>query len=205
MAVAPTCQRPPSALAHGPAWNAIDPGPVAQGKSATLHGHSQAKSGLDCPVQLKVAGTLPSELGSGRMRLDNRARWCSDFRLRSRRSGVPAPGSRPRNGPAPKHQRTGPPPRPEPTFLAAGQPDPGSDSQPKSGSRKIARNLILDFAAVDSLDRTTAAEARPGGSTLMAETWRWLRLAGNSSDSLGQDNVRLVRFLFLILISCFVG
>ena len=31
-------------------------------------------------------------------------------------------------------------------MAAAGQPNPGSDSQPQSGLRKITRNLILDFA-----------------------------------------------------------
>jgi len=48
---------------------------------------------------------------------------------------------------------------------------PGSTAEPRAAARASPG----------------VAEERPHGSALMAETRRWLRLAGNSSDSLAQD------------------
>jgi hypothetical protein len=60
----------------------------------------------------------------------------------SARSGRWCPGAGSRAGRLLAQHRT------YATFFAAGQSNPGRDSQPKSGPRKITRNLILDFAII---------------------------------------------------------
>src|SRR5262249_47371183 len=88
----------------------------------------------------------------------------------------PRSGSRPRNGPALAHHRPRPPHRAalsHTAFFAVGRPNPGSDSQPKSGRRKITRNLTLDLATFTRTGQLSAPALSPVCDLGLSDLGAW--------------------------------